>query len=176
MAFIRSANPLIPCAVICLALSAGAQGARRAAAGAHAREAVRSFLTFHLANDKGFTERNVRRRRRWLTPELYRLLLSELRRESLRSRLSDEAPCVNGDPFTNSQEYPSSFRVGPARPLGGKVRVDVVLVWKLGTGALDEKQIGMELSRRAGTWRIDNVLGRDGEDLVSLLRTVCPRE
>ncbi|MFY9571481.1 MAG: hypothetical protein WAV20_08795, partial [Blastocatellia bacterium] len=68
---------------------------------APASNAVRSFYKYHLAHNKDFTVRNVRLRKRWLTPELYRLLLKELNRQAEYSKTHpDEVPDFNGDPFT----------------------------------------------------------------------------
>lgn len=78
--------------------------------------AVRSFYTFHLAHNKDFTLRNIQQqRKRFLTPELYGLLVNEIKRQAVYSKAHpDEAPDYEGDPLTDSQEYPDSFRVGKA--------------------------------------------------------------
>jgi len=47
---------------------------------------VRSFYQFHVAHNKDFTVRNIRQRKRWLTPELFGLLLAELKREAEESK------------------------------------------------------------------------------------------
>ena len=87
------------------------------------REAVRAFYTFHLAHNKDLTVRNVRLRKRWLTPDLYKLLLDELREAEARKTHPDEAPYFEGDPLTDSQEYPDSFRVGNAEVNGNWQRL-----------------------------------------------------
>src|SRR5687768_13132941 len=78
-----------------LVLSLGAlcpAGARIADPQDAAVRAVRSFYTFHLARNKDLTASNVRLRRRFLTAELYKLLLDELKREAERSKTHpDEA-------------------------------------------------------------------------------------
>jgi hypothetical protein len=38
---------------------------------------------------------------------------------------SDEAPVINGDPFTNSQEYPPGFTVGAVLRVGSRATVPV---------------------------------------------------
>ena len=59
--------------------------------------AVRSFYKFHLAHNKDFTLRNVQQRKRFLTPELHGLLVSEIKRQAAYSKAHpDEAPYFEG--------------------------------------------------------------------------------
>src|SRR5262245_15975556 len=79
---------------------------------------VRSFYTFHFAHNKNFTRANVQRRRQWLSPELLKLLLNEFKREDEYSKdhpNEDFVPYMEGDPFTSSQEYPTSFQLGKSQ-------------------------------------------------------------
>src|SRR6266536_1398959 len=68
---------------------------------------VRAFYKFHFSHDQTFTPKTLVRRRKWLTPELYDLLRYELERDTPK----DEPPEIEGDPFTDSQEGPTSFRI-----------------------------------------------------------------
>ena len=56
----------------------------------------------------GFSEASVRERSAWLAPELVDLCHAYFQKPVH----PDEVPDVDGDPFTDSQEYPKSFSVG----------------------------------------------------------------
>ena len=146
------------------ALAAGPQEA--------ALRSVRSFYTYHLARNKDFTVRNVRLRRRWLTPELYNLLLGELKREAERSKTHpDEAPYFEGDPLTNSQEYPDSFRMGKTEVSGDRGMVTVTLLWSARTSrGRDQRDIVVEVSKRGGGWLINDIIDNQGSKLQDELR------
>lgn len=156
-------------------LSLGAQGpvgALPAGPQDAALRAVRSFYRYHLARSKDFTERNIRLRKRWLTPELYNLLLGELKREAERSKAEpDEAPYFEGDPLTASQEYPDSFRTGKAEVSGNRATVTVTLVWSDQTSrGSDKRDIVVELSRRGAGWLINDIIDNQGSKLQDELR------
>lgn len=114
-----------------------------------------------------FTRENVARRRRWLTPELYRLLLDEYHREELESaKHPDEAVYMEGDPFTDTQEHPNTFRVGQPTIRGSQAMIPVVFF--LNGHVLRKARI--EVSRRGRVWLIHNIMTDDEEDLQKLLR------
>ena len=133
---------------------------------------VRSFYQFHLANKKDFTVRNIRQRKRWLAPELFGLLLGELKRESEESKAHpDEAPYFEGDPFTNSQEYPDSFRVGKSEVNGELAKTTITLLWSARTSrGRDQREIVVEATRTGGTWLISDVINGDGSRLTDELK------
>ena len=137
-----------------------------------AQAAVRSFYQFHLAHNKDFTVRNIRLRKRWLTPELFALLLGELKRESEESKAHpDEAPYFEGDPFTDSQEYPDSFRIGKAEANGELAKVAVTLHWSARTSrGVDKRDIIVEATRAGGAWLISDVVSSDGSRLTDELK------
>jgi hypothetical protein len=137
-----------------------------------ASRAVRAFYTYHLARNKDFTVRNVRLRKRWLTPELYNLLLGELKREADRSKADpDEAPYFEGDPLTASQEYPDSFRVGTAEVSGDRAKVTVTLLWSDRTSrGRDKRDIVVEVSKRGAAWLINDIIDSIGSKLQDELR------
>lgn len=138
-----------------------------------ARQTVQSFYRFHFAHDMGFTPGNVEMRRRWLTRELYDLLRDEFRKEAEHAKAQpDEAPFIEGDPFTNSQEYPKSFRVGGVIQGGGMADVRVVFVWPGRTRRERvERAVVVSLRRSGRRWLIGNINALDGgEDLLTLLR------
>lgn len=160
----------------CFATHARAQKSTRRAPVASPRQTAQSFYRFHFAHGMDFTERNLRQRRRWLTTELYDLLREEFRKEAERAKSHpDEAPFIEGDPFTDSQEYPKSFRVGGSISSGGSSIVKVVFVW---TGQVhrerEEREVSVTMRWIGSRWLIGNIKSAGGEDLLTLLRK--PRE
>lgn len=159
----------------CFAPPARAQSPRRAPA-VSPRQTAQSFYRFHLAHGMDFNERNLRQRRRWLTAELYDLLRDEFRKEAERAKTHpDEAPFIEGDPFTDSQEYPKSFRVGNAISSGGSSVVKVVFIGEGRTPRdREERTVSVTMRRVGARWLIGNIKSAGGEDLLTLLRK--PRE
>jgi hypothetical protein len=139
---------------------------------AAAAKTVRSFYTFHLAHKKGFTVSNVRLRKGWLTPELYKLLLDELKRAAAASKAHpDEAPDFEGDPLTDSQEYPSSFRTGKSEVSGDLAKVTVTLLWSAGTSrGRDSRDIVVEVKRTETGWLINDIISNQGSRLSDELK------
>lgn len=134
--------------------------------------AVRSFYTFHLAHNKDFTLRNIQQRKPFLTPELYGLLVSELKRQAAYSKAHpDEAPDFEGDPLTDSQNYPDSFRVGRAEVTGDLVKVTVTLMWSRRTSrGRDNRDIIVETTKSGQQWLISDVINQDGTSLRADLK------
>jgi hypothetical protein len=134
--------------------------------------AVRSFYAFHIARNKDFNTRNIRLRKRWLTPELYNALLAELKREAQESKAHpDEAPYFEGDPLTDSQEYPDSFRVGKAEVDGDLAKVTVTMLWSARTSrGRDKRDIVVEVAKSATGWLINDIISSDGSRLSAQLK------
>ena len=132
-----------------------------------ALRAVRSFYAFHLAHNKGFTVRNVQLRKRFLTAEFYELLLKELKRQAADSKSHpDEVPDFDGDPFTDSQEYPDSYRVGKAEINGDLAKVTVTLLWSARTSrGRDRRDIVVEVTSSPGGWLINDLINNEGSRL-----------
>lgn len=85
---------------------------------AEARDAIRQFYSFHFANDMTPSSENLKARERFLTPELY----SQLQNSALG----------NTDYFTNSDDYPRTFKVGKCehKPDSSIVNVQIQLYWR----------------------------------------------
>ncbi|HEU5251249.1 MAG TPA: DUF3828 domain-containing protein [Thermoanaerobaculia bacterium] len=127
---------------------------------------VRAFYAFHFAHDMAFTPESVRAKADWLAPDLLALCEKYFERPSS----PDEAPPIDGDPFTDSQEYPKSFRVGAARVSGEAAWVPVRLEWSRGR----PRSVTAHLVRIAGRWRIWDVRFADGSSLRGLLESPPP--
>ena len=111
-------------------------------------------------------------RRRWLSPELYKLLLGELKREAeQRKTHPDEAPYFEGDPLTNSQEYPDSFRVGKTENADDSAKVTVTLLWSPRTSrGRDQRDIVVEVKRTGTGWLINDIIDNQGSRLQDELK------
>lgn len=172
MAYRARRISLISIAVI---LSLGAQAPAKAQTASpqdSAPKAVRSFYAFHLARNKDFTVPNVRLRKRFLTAELYGLLLKELKRQAAESKAHpDEAPDFEGDPLTDSQEYPDSFRVGKAEVSGDLAKVTVTLLWSARTSrGRDRRNIVVEVTKSGAGWLINDIINNQGSRLRDELK------
>lgn len=116
---------------------------------------VREFYAFHFAHDMAFTRAAVRARSRWLAPDL----LAHIGAYFARPSDPNEVPDIDGDPFTDSQEYPRSFQVGVARIVGDTARVPVAMLWPEG----DRRMVRVLLVRVGGAWRITDLRYANGE-------------
>jgi hypothetical protein len=126
-----------------------------------AQAVTRAFYAYHMAHNAAFTPAAVRRRARWLSPAL----LEDCRAYFAVPRPADEVPPIDGDPFTDSQDYPATYRVGPATTAGDTARVSVSFTW---TGG-DRRAVSVDLVRAGGAWRIDDVRPSEGPSLRELL-------
>jgi hypothetical protein len=124
---------------------------------ADAAASVKAFYTFHFKNKFDYSAQGLKRRQRWLDAKLYRLLLAEDKKAKAKK---DEAPELNGDPFTNSQEYPNTFRIGDTRQEYEKAFVEVVFVWQEKGKVIDERSIEVELAKARTLWKISNILDK----------------
>src|SRR5215216_6070498 len=126
---------------------------------------VKAFYAFHFKHNFDYTERGLKQRQRWLDESLYKLLIAESKR-SQETTKQDEAPDLNGDPFTNSQEYPNSFRIGKVEQDGKNATVEVIFVWKEKNKGIDQKRVRVQLARSAESWKIANIIAEGDDDLV----------
>lgn len=76
----------------------------------------------------------------------------------------DEPPPINGDPLTDSQEYPNRFVVRAARVTGNSARVLVDF-----SDAHVERSVTLLMVREAGRWLLDDIDAGRGESLVAVL-------
>ena len=125
-------------------------------------ETVRALYTYHFAHDKGFTPAGVDERARWLTPDL----AAQCRAWFAKPSPPDEVPSIDGDPFTDSQEYPDTFVVGTPTLRGDTALVPVAMRWSSG----DRRVVTNVLHRVEGAWRVDDLRYEAGESLRALLK------
>jgi hypothetical protein len=130
-----------------------------------AAQTVRSFYQFHFHHSMGFSEAGLKAREKWLDTGLYDMLLKELK----KPQSPNEAPDMEGDPFTNSQEYPNSFQVTKSTETGDAATVNVVFQWPKGGNPPRPATIQLRKDAKSGAWKISNVVS-DGDDLVADLK------
>ena len=80
----------------------------RARQGGHASvspvQTVQRFYRAHFASNKRFTPREIKKKRQWLAPELFDLLVAEANKKYP----ADTVPEINGDPFTSVEIWTMS--------------------------------------------------------------------
>ena len=137
----------------------------------NAASTVKAFYTFHFKNKFDYSAQGLRLRHKWLDEALYRLLLLELKKSEASSR-KNEVPELNGDPFTNSQEYPTTFRIGTATETSTSAKVAVFFIWKEQDKVIDEKRIEVELAKSRLSWKISNIIAKVDpyDDLLQFLK------
>jgi hypothetical protein len=142
-------------------------------ASAAAAATVKAFYTFHFKNRFDYSRQGLRQRQRWLDATLYQLLLAELKKSDASTK-KNEVPDLDGDPFTNSQEYPNSFHIGDTKQEYAKAIVEVVFVWQDKGKVIQERSIEVELSKSKNGWKISNIIDKadsDGDLLHFLKRS-----
>ncbi|MCM8614166.1 hypothetical protein [Accumulibacter sp.] len=135
----------------------------RAAAG-DAQAPVRELLLQHLSEQgSAFDAARVSRLHAWLAPSLSQAF----RRWFARPPRPDEAPYLDGDPFTDTQEPPLSLTLGELARRGEQA-TQLVLV---DVGAGRQHRLAYRLQRRDGAgWRITDIDYGDGVTLRQLMR------
>ena len=83
---------------------------------------VERLLESHFARDMAFEGASVAAARPWLSPALHTLMTRYLAKPSS----PDQVPAIDGDPFTDSQEYPTPFAVNAAVIRGATATVSVL--------------------------------------------------
>jgi len=123
---------------------------------------VQRFLEQHFDGPMAFDTLSLAGKRRYLSDSLAGAIL----RYARRPQSPNEVPDINGDPFTDSQEYPTRFSVAAARVAGARATVLVRF-----SDAYRSNQVTYHMRRTgAGGWRIDDVVDARGESLQALLR------
>lgn len=123
-------------------------------------EVVQELLITHFTHDMGFTRESVARKQRFLSTALR----AGITRYFAAPRSPDEAPVINGDPFTDSQEYPDRFTLGATRPNTGRTTITVHFA-----DSDSKRRVDYLLIRDGGRWVVDDLVDERGESLRGLL-------
>ncbi len=108
-----------------------------------ARTPVRGFYSFHVGNEMKPSAENLKLREGFLTPELRR----ELAKQSETDR----------DYFTQTDDYPKTFRVGECQAVSPEKAIfQVVLFWKDATRS-QQREINVEAVKQNESWLINKV-------------------
>lgn len=119
------------------------------------------LLRLHMTGDMAFNPASVARKRACLTTGLRGAIADYFK----RPRPQDEVPPINGDPFSDSQEYPERFVPGRARIDGARASVPI----RFGDGSRDW-QVEALLLREGSSWRVDDLRYPGGATLRGLLQ------
>ncbi len=125
------------------------------------KSVVDAFFRFHFTHDMGFTAKTLAARKKWLSPGLVAACDAYFK----KPQPADEAPDIDGDPFTNSQDTPRTFKVRSQQGRGETVRVQVDLVWSKS----ERTTVTVVLIKNGGGWLIDDVAYPDGSTFRGLL-------
>jgi hypothetical protein len=108
-----------------------------------ARNAVREFYSFHFGNDMAFSLDNLKKRERFLSPELVKKLL---------------ASADGNDPFTTgSKDFPKAFRVGECREIApDKVELQVLLFWRDDVRS-EQQELKTIVIKQNDNWLLDDM-------------------
>jgi hypothetical protein len=118
--------------------------------------AVQRLLEAHFAGDMGFDADSVAAKRDWLEPSLQAAIADYF----ATPRPADEAPPINGDPFTDSQEYPVMFSVRAAGSRGTQQAVPVRF-----DDGYRARTVVFLLARSGDGWRLDDLQYEHGGSL-----------
>jgi hypothetical protein len=132
-----------------------------------ARKLVQAFYADHLKGDMGFTKASVKAKSRYLAPDLLKACLVK----QAENPGPDTVPDVDGDPFTDSQEYPTGFKLGKARSAAGGARIPVTFSWREGT---PPRTLTVILKNLQAGWRIDDIRYPEGGTLRQLVKPAGP--
>lgn len=121
-------------------------------------EIVQELLVVHFTHDMGFTRESVARKNAFLGAALRARLTAWF----AKPQSPDEAPDINGDPFTNSQEYPDRFTLGPARPTSERTVIPVHFADEHST-----RRVDYVLVREGQRWVVDDIVDERGTSVFA---------
>ena len=124
---------------------------------------VDAFYKYHFSHDMAFDPSNVRQRSSWLTPDL----LKACKAYFALPQDPDEAPDIEGDMFTGSQEYPNTYVLSPGKVAETTARVPVTFKWDDGHSTHGN----VVLKKLGGKWLIDDVEFPDQDSIRKTLAT-----
>jgi hypothetical protein len=123
--------------------------------------AVLDFLRTHMTRDMAFQKASVAQKRDMITDSLQR----EINAYFARPFPKDEPPPINGDPFTYSQEYPTSFVLGKAVIQGAAAEVATRF-----SDGVRTRVVIFRMQRSGSSWRLDDLKYEDGSTFRQLLK------
>lgn len=109
-----------------------------------ARETVKKFYSIHFDGNMLFSQENLKKQEKFLTPEFIKTL------QSLQT---------DNDVFTtDSTDVPRAFRLGDCKVIEpNKTNVEVLLLWKVEEGSR-QQVIKAETVKQEDKWLINKIL------------------
>ena len=135
-----------------------AYGAR--AASSAPEGVVEALLERHFNGDMGFEEAAAANKKPYLTRSLSGAINAYFKRDFP----ADEVPPIDGDPYTDSQDYPARFAVGKGAITGGRADVPVDV-----SDAYSKRRLVFRMARESGRWRLDDIGYDDGRSFKDML-------
>lgn len=135
-----------------------------------AAKAVQTFYDYHFKHSMAFDAAQIKARKAWLAPELYALITKVLNTPVPEG----DAPDIEGDIFTDSQEVPTAFHVGKttvdnATAKVAKVaKVEVTLTW-----SREKRHFTVLLTQVKQAWLIQDIDYGDHRSLTKDLRAAA---
>lgn len=126
---------------------------------------VARLLVDHFTHDMAFTKASIARKRGWLSAALNRQIAAYF----AAPFPEDEPPPINGDPITNSQDYPTRFAIARAAVAGREAKVRVRF-----TDEGRSRPTEFLLRRGDVGWRIDDLIYDDGSRFSASLKPEKP--
>jgi len=127
---------------------------------------VTAFYRFHFTHDMAFTREAVKTRAAWFTPELLKICASYFASPAV----TDQVPIIDGDPFTDSQEYPNGFEIGIPKQFRSTALVPVTFRWSDGR----KVSLSVAVVMQNRKWLINDFKYPDGSSLRSLISKSKP--
>ena len=122
---------------------------------------VQRLLEHHFAGDMAFDSAHMAYHAPWLSARLRARVARYLAKPSD----PNEAPAIDGDPFTDSQEHPTRFSVALGAVRGGVATVPVRF-----SDGRRVRTVQYLLRRDGGAWRVDDLRYESRETLAQWLR------
>jgi hypothetical protein len=121
---------------------------------------VHALLQDHYAHELEFSPERAAAQRAWLSESLVR----KIDQYFAQPFAEGDAPPINGDPFTDSQEYPPVFSVREAKITGAVAMVPV----RLDSG-YESREVHYTLRKDGGAWRVEDIDYAHGTPFTQLL-------
>lgn len=132
-----------------------------------AAKAVQAFYDYHFKHSMAFDAAQIKARKAWLTPELYALITKVLNKPVPKG----DAPDIEGDIFTDSQEVPTAFHVGKAtvnNATANVAKVEVTFTW-----SREKRHVTLLLTQVEHAWLIQDIDYGDHRSLTKDLRAAA---
>ncbi len=122
---------------------------------------MQRFLEAHFAGDMGFDAASVAAKHTFFTD----VLRDRMKKYFAKPSSPNETPVIDGDPFTDSQEYPTRFAVGAGTITGERATVVVRFA-----DGYRIRPVTFALRRAQSGWLMDDITYNTGESFTKLLR------